>query len=64
MINQKQEGKLSFKNKVFVLASLTILLLSIALIRIKFPGLRSELSDTLFYAALVMLGINVFLRKK
>lgn len=64
MNDQKQEGKLSFKNKGFILAGLTILLLGVALIRIKFPGLRSELSVTLFIAALVLIGINVFRRKK
>jgi hypothetical protein len=62
--DQKQEGKLSFKNKGFVLAGLAILLLGVALIRIKFPALRSELSATLFIAALVLIGINILRRKK
>lgn len=64
MINQKQESKLSFKNKGFVLVCLTVLLLAVALVRIKFPGLRSQLSTTLFIAAFVVLALNVFRRKK
>jgi len=64
MNNQKQEGKLSFKNKGFVLAGLAILLLSVALIRIKFPALRSELTATLFIVVMGAIGINIFRRKK
>ena len=64
MNDSKQEGRLSFKNKVYVLICLTITLLGVAFIRNKFPALRGELSDFLFIAVLLVALINVFWRKK
>ena len=64
MNDQKQEGKLSFKNKGFVLAGLTILLLGVVFLRIKFPSLRNELSTVLFIAMVLVMGMNVFRSKK
>lgn len=64
MNDLKQEGKLSFKNKYYVLACLAIVLLGIALFRLKFPSLRGELSDALFIAALLVISINVFRKNK
>ena len=64
MNEQKQEGKLSFKNKGFVLAGLTILLLGVVFLRIKFPAIRSELSTFLFIAMLLVMGMNVFRSKE
>ena len=64
MNDQKQEGKLSLKNKGFVLAGLTILLLGVVLLRIKFPALRNELSTVLFIATLLVMGMNIFRSKE
>ena len=64
MDNLKQESKHSFRNKYFVLVSLTIALLGIALFNIKFPSLRDELSDTLFITALFLTLVNLFQGKK
>ena len=64
MNDSKQEGKLSFKNKAYVLICLTIALLGVAFIRNRFPALRGELSDFLFIAVLLLGVINVFWKKK
>lgn len=64
MNDSKQEDKLSFKNKVYVLICLAIGLLGVALLRSKFPALRNELSDFLFIAVLMVGLVYVFQRKK
>ena len=64
MNDSKQEGKLSFKNKVYVLVCLAIGLLGVAFIRNKFPALRGELSDFLFIGVVLLGFINVFWKKK
>lgn len=64
MNDLKQEGKLSSKNKGFVLASLTILLLGVTIFRTYFPALKNELSDLLFIAAFVFTLIGVLRERK
>jgi len=64
MDDSKQEGRLSSKNKIYVLICLAIGLLGVALVRNKFPALRNELSDFLFIAALLVASIYVFREKK
>ncbi len=64
MNDLKQESKLSFKNKGFVVACLAILLFGVVIFRIKFPALRGELSDTLFIAMLLAMFISAFQKKK
>ena len=56
----KQEHKISFKNKYYVLTCLAVALLGVAIFRNKFPALRSELTDTLFIATLLVTSISVF----
>jgi len=64
MNDLKQEGKLSLKNKGYVLACLAIALWVIVLFRIEFPTLRNELSDILFIATFLLTLIGVFRGKK
>ena len=64
MNDLKQVGKLSFKNKGYILACLAMGLLGVALFRIQFPGLRNELNDTLFIATLFVTLIAVFRGRK
>ncbi len=64
MKDLKQERQLSIERRWYVLACLAIVLLGIVIIRMKFPTLKNQLSDTLFIGALFAALINVFSGRK
>ncbi|MEO6949738.1 MAG: hypothetical protein ABI123_08930 [Ginsengibacter sp.] len=64
MDNLKEEGKLSSKHKLYVLACLTFGLLGVAIFHHEFPGKTGDLSDTIFIAVLVVFFVQFFWRKK
>lgn len=64
MDNLKEEGRLSSKHRRYVLACLSILLLSIAIVHHEYRGKTGGLSDALFIPALIGFSLQFFWKKK